>query len=307
MFRLEKIIIIGVILTLIGTVLFLQFVLHSAKDNTINSINSQNQEPVCQSDRDAAGRPKPLPGQARTTPVKDQTVNFSRPSSITDNQLSPIALETGEKIRNLTKGSDVKDIIKNINHLSDLELAQLIASFSLQDISKLSGQISKEQIREIIQSVPEERIYRLTGFIGISQDDIEVESLDSFTIGLIQIADKETRFVKGSEPIYFSAAVKPDNTPEAVQSNFTTETAKIYACFGGQGTLTGLRKVMVRWINKSTGELIFVGARTISPDKLYNYVSANNTQNWPKGTYQVQLFKISSSLECIAQGTYQIE
>ena len=260
---------------------------------------------------DASGRltePKPPP-----PPSVQKEKKPSRYLSPWSRALPPRLRASKKKIKEAVADKKTEPISQVINELSARDTTGLMTSFSTTEIVQLSEQISPDQIRTIINDTSEDKIYQqVKTFTGISKKNIEAalkdtnENLSDFVAGLIEFA-KRGEFSGGGDPISFGSTINPDNSPKTARDSFSRTDHTLYACFGNQGSLQGIKKVMVRWMNNSTGQLVFVGARAIDPNKPYNYIKVRNTKNWDKGTYQAQLFKINTSFEPLAQGTYQIK
>ncbi|MFH1230453.1 MAG: hypothetical protein V1709_03035 [Planctomycetota bacterium] len=111
--------------------------------------------------------------------------------------------------------------------------------------------------------------------------------------------------VENRENILFTTSVNADNSPISPTISFKAGDRQIYACFANQGALTGLSKLVHRWINKGTGEIIKLETRPIDPNTPFNFIWVRKTDGWQVGEYEVELFK-TQTLEKVAIGNFTI-
>ncbi|MFH0889049.1 MAG: hypothetical protein V1871_07580 [Planctomycetota bacterium] len=108
-----------------------------------------------------------------------------------------------------------------------------------------------------------------------------------------------------AENILFTTSVNADNSPISPTISFKSGDRQIYACFANQGTLSGLSKLVHRWTNKSTGELIKLETRLIDSNAPFNFIWVRKPDGWQIGEYEVVLFK-TQTLEKVAAGNFSI-
>lgn len=166
----------------------------------------------------------------------------------------------------------------------------------------------------------EEKIYKIGDkldeweIIKIISDEVKLKNNKSEIMSLrIKKAWTNPIFEGGSpisdslsaENILFTTSVNADNSPISPTMCFKSSDCQIYACFTNQGILSGLSKLVHRWTNKSTGEIIRLATSLIDPNAPFNFIWVRKTDGWQVGEYEVEFFK-AQTLEKVAEGKFTI-
>ena len=146
--------------------------------------------------------------------------------------------------------------------------------------------------------------------IGLAEEDMPKDDakLGEFGKSLFRlIQGEQPASVQGQsvENITFTLRVNPDNSPIAPQAIFKSSDRRLYACFQNQGSLKELAKVVTRWTNKTTKEVIGFGPKALNPGTPYNFIWLEKKEGWPVGEYEVELLN-SQTLVKIAGGKFSV-
>ena len=146
--------------------------------------------------------------------------------------------------------------------------------------------------------------------VGLADDDMPKDdaSLGDFGKNLFRaIQGEQTKPIQGQsvENIAFTLRVNPDNSPIAPQSIFKSGDRRVYACFQNQGSLKGLPKVVTRWTNKTTREVIGFGPKPLNPNTAYNFIWWEKKEGWAIGEYEVELLS-TQTFQKIGSGSFSI-
>jgi hypothetical protein len=176
----------------------------------------------------------------------------------------------------------------------------------------LSGNEPREKVEAYLQSavasLPPVYVKELiTKFTDIPNEDMPADDkLGDYAKKLFGIFEGQSPGVADNgESILFTTSVNADNSPISPTISFKAGDRQIYACFSNQGPLNGLSKLVHRWTNKSTGEIIKLETRPIDPNAPFNFIWVRKTDGWQVGDYSVELFK-TQTLEKIASGNFTI-
>jgi len=177
----------------------------------------------------------------------------------------------------------------------------------------LSGNEPREKVeaylKSAVASLPPVYVKELIEkFTGISKEDMPADDkLGEYSTKLFAMFEGGPPIsdTLSAENILFATSVNADNSPIAPTNSFKSSDRQIYACFANQGPLTGLSKLVHRWTNKNTGEVIRLETRSINPNTPWNFIWVRMIDSWQVGEYEVQLFK-TQTLEKIAIGNFTI-
>lgn len=144
-------------------------------------------------------------------------------------------------------------------------------------------------------------------FTGISEDDMPTDEnkLVDYLSNLFRVFRGESPGNSPPENIFFTTNVNTDNSPISPTICFKSGDRQIYACFANQGLLAGISKLVHRWTNKNTGEIIKLETRPIDPNTPFNFIWVRKTDGWQVGEYEVELFNTQTS-EKVAGGNFII-
>ncbi len=168
------------------------------------------------------------------------------------------------------------------------------------------------RVKPLIDTLPAETIFQgIEDITGISRDEIPPDTnLSEYVTKLMQVS--QDGILREETPsnvvaLTFCLKVNPDNSAQTPASSFLVSDNRIYACFSNSGGLKGLKKVVTRWTNISTGgNIVYIGNKPINPSASYNYVWVEKQKGWDAGLYQVEIFKTGTLIK-IAQGRFQIK
>ncbi|MBI5779394.1 MAG: hypothetical protein HZA49_08050 [Planctomycetes bacterium] len=146
--------------------------------------------------------------------------------------------------------------------------------------------------------------------IGLAEEDMPKDDakLGDFGKNLFRLLQGEQPNPAQSqslENVTFTLRVNPDNSPVSPQTLFKPGDRRIYACFQNQGSLQGLAKVVTRWTNRTTKEIIGFGPKALNPGTPYNFIWWEKKDGWPVGEYEVELLN-AQTLGKIAAGKFSI-
>lgn len=193
-------------------------------------------------------------------------------------------------------------------------------TFAINDASmeKLTKSIAERivdgdfsEVEDIVDSLPPEYIRsfieKMTGITSkdMPEDDADLAGYFTNIFRLIQGSQPEGGPGALIEDISFTLRVNPDNSPISPTAVFKSADRRIYACFRNQGALEGLAKVVTRWMNKTTKEVMSLGPKPINPNAPYNFVWLEKKDGWAGGEYLVELFD-TKTLALIGQGTFMV-
>ncbi|MDI6733079.1 MAG: hypothetical protein QME51_05420 [Planctomycetota bacterium] len=112
---------------------------------------------------------------------------------------------------------------------------------------------------------------------------------------------------KGEKLIVFATRVNPDNnSPISPTDVFPPETKRIFACFRNQGPLAKLDRVIIKWVDTTTPQLVYWSAYLLNPDAEYNYIFLKPEGRWGSGKYFALLYKQIQDIEPSAYGEFEI-
>jgi len=80
---------------------------------------------------------------------------------------------------------------------------------------------------------------------------------------------------------------------------------KIYAIFDTSNISDDI--VLIKWVNKDTGELILYDFYKINPNSNKNYIWLKNDKGFKTGDYQVEIFSPTDNFNPIFYGEYFIK
>ncbi|HLD36612.1 MAG TPA: hypothetical protein VJC37_07800 [Planctomycetota bacterium] len=165
----------------------------------------------------------------------------------------------------------------------------------------------KDTTIKILRS--EIRAFLVNG-LDISESDIPKDDakLDEYGLKVcLLMEDGQIDAVEGQavESITFALRVNPDNSPISPTAVFKSTDRRIYACFKNQGAFEGLTKVVTRWTNKTTKEVIKLETKPIDPNASYNFIWVEKKEGWPAGEYAVELLN-TKTLALIGQGGFKV-
>jgi len=145
---------------------------------------------------------------------------------------------------------------------------------------------------------------------GLAEDDMPK---DDAKLG--EYGKNIFRLMQGSQPniiegqaienVSFALRVNADNSPISPTVIFKPNKRRIYACFQNQGTLEGLTKVVTRWTNKTTKEVVKLDTKQIDPNAPFNFIWVEKREGWPTGEYAVELLS-TKEFALIAQGMFTV-
>ncbi|MFC1524993.1 hypothetical protein ACFL5I_01250 [Planctomycetota bacterium] len=168
------------------------------------------------------------------------------------------------------------------------------------------------RVKPLIDTLPAETIFQgIEDITGISRDEISPDTnLSEYVTKLLEVSQdgilREDDSV-GVATVTFGLEVNPDNSVKSPANSFLVSDNRIYASFSGQGNLKGLKKVVTRWTNISTGgSIVYIGNKPINPSSPCNYVWVEKKNGWTVGLYQVELFKPGTLIK-VAKGRFQIK
>ena len=146
--------------------------------------------------------------------------------------------------------------------------------------------------------------------IGLSDDDLPKDDakLGEFGVNLFKLLQGEQpKSTQGQavEDISFALRVNRDNSPITPTTIFMPGDRRIYACFQNKGSLEGLAKVITRWTNKTTKEIIGFGPKPLNTASPYNFIWWEKREGWPAGEYLVELLS-TNEFTLIGRGTFMI-
>lgn len=168
------------------------------------------------------------------------------------------------------------------------------------------------RVKPLIDTLPAETIFQgIEDITGISRDEIPSDTnLTEYVTKLLEVSqDGILRDETSSNvaTLTFCLKVNPDNSAQTPASSFLVSNNRIYASFSNSSGLKGLKKVITRWTNISTGgNIVYIGNKPINPSSTYNYVWVEKKKGWTVGLYQVELFKPGTLIK-IAKGRFQIQ
>jgi len=142
---------------------------------------------------------------------------------------------------------------------------------------------------------------------GLAVEDMpdDDNKLSEYMVNISKMLQGQTPVTGTGSAISFALRVNPDNSPILPTADFIATDRRIYSCFGNQGVLKGLSKVITRWSNNETNEIITLETKTLNPDATYNFIWFEKKQGWVPGEYAVELFN-TKTLALIAQGAFTV-
>ncbi|MBI5777854.1 MAG: hypothetical protein HZA49_00160 [Planctomycetes bacterium] len=192
--------------------------------------------------------------------------------------------------------------IKTLNE--QLAEASRNEAFLVNSIKAQSIEIEKrgENIRELRIEMRK----LLVKMIGLPEADMPyVDEYFTKMLDLTKGSELKPNPGQTIEDISFALRVSPDNSPISPTAIFKSGDRRIYACFKNQGVLEGLAKVITRWMNKTTNEVIGLDTKALNPGVSDNFIWREKKDGWPAGEYLVELFS-TDILTRIAQGAFMV-
>ncbi|MFH1231918.1 MAG: hypothetical protein V1709_10535, partial [Planctomycetota bacterium] len=166
----------------------------------------------------------------------------------------------------------------------------------------------KSYIELTVQSFGQAYIKQMVKeFTDIPENDMPTDEnkLVDYLSNLFRVYRGESPGNLPLENILFAANVNADNSPISPMISFKPGDRQIYACFTNQGLLAGISKLIHRWTNKNTGEIIKLETKPIDSNAPFNFIWVRKTDGWQIGEYKVELFN-TETVEKIAEGNFSI-
>lgn len=166
-------------------------------------------------------------------------------------------------------------VLEKIENLDDYEIANLSKSFFRVNINDLPTHMSPKQI--------------VNKLIDIALDDTYGNYNPSLNIKHIIFANSDNTTVDDSTY---------DNTD-------INKNKKVYAIFDTSNISD--KTVLVKWVNKDTGELVLYDFYKINPNSNRNYIWIKNNKGLKTGDYQVEIFSPSKDFNPIFYGQFYVK
>ncbi|MDI6732807.1 MAG: hypothetical protein QME51_10140 [Planctomycetota bacterium] len=224
-----------------------------------------------------------------------------------DGEILHLKIQQGWKSEGLVK--EVQDIIKGLP-LS----ATMLPDISPELIKRIiEGKEPSEQVEQYIEALvptlPPDYVKKtIEEWTGIPKSDMPTDNtkLAEYSKHMFKLVQgKAVESAVNTENVAFSLRVNPDNSPIDQKGAFKTSDRRLYACFSNQGELMGLDKVITRWTNKTTGEVVRLDTKPIDPNAPNNFIWIEKRDGWPGGEYEVELIN-TQTLRKIAGGNFNV-
>jgi hypothetical protein len=193
------------------------------------------------------------------------------------------------------------------------EIANIVGADVIRRFSegKESIEVVEQTIDALVKNLPPAFV---RDFIkqntGLAEDDMPKEDakLGEYGKNIFRLMQGEQpASVQGQsvENVTFTLRVNPDNSPVLAQATFKPGDRRVFACFPNQGALKGLAKVVHRWTNKTTKEVIKLETKPVDPNAPYNFIWVEKREGWSDGEYEVELLK-TQTFEKVASGKFNV-
>lgn len=208
----------------------------------------------------------------------------------------------------MTTRGGLNDVIQDISKQASVQgiSPELVNNFLNEPREK-----AEAYIQSAVHALPPVYVKELIKkYTDIPNEDMPADDkLGDYAKNLFQIFEGESPVSETNtsniQNILFTTSVNADNSPISPTVSFRAGDRQIYACFTNQGALSGLSKLVHRWTNKSTGEIIKLETRPIDANAPFNFIWVRKQDGWQVGEYEVVLFK-TQTLEKIATGNFTI-
>lgn len=101
-------------------------------------------------------------------------------------------------------------------------------------------------------------------------------------------------------------ATTPDFPQNSINTNTLQKRQKLYAHLNTFGKVPLGTNVFIKWVNRSTGEVLLFEKKLISPNSDTNWVSYQPYDSWQTGGYDIRFYQFTSQLEPVAQLSYDV-
>lgn len=189
--------------------------------------------------------------------------------------------------RDKKKESALENEINNLKNIIDSYEMNIRKNIALKKLEKLREQ----EVIEILENI-----------LDIKDEELPLNvSSKEFATKLLYIATNNEE-----EKVYENISFVNENksSDEMFDNVFDSNTKKITATFDTSSYEDS--KVLTKWINKDTGDVLLFDFYKINPDIKENYIWLEKKNGWKKGNYKVEMYSLSNNLEKISSNEFNI-
>lgn len=186
---------------------------------------------------------------------------------------------------------------------------------SLESLLALAEQLNLEprQLAEAaISQLSEEQIRGALGSV-MRLDPEEIDAIDDVPAYASRLAGLALEGVVEPDPlesggasgeVVFALELDRRDPESLALSSFGQDAGRVYAVFDVGDYQGG--KVMVKWYNSDTPELLLFRHYRLAPEEDFSWVWHGPEDGWATGRYRVDVFQGDESLERIASGEFDV-
>jgi hypothetical protein len=197
-----------------------------------------------------------------------------------------------------------------LNIRSPEDIDKFISETPVSDLLSIVRSVPEGLIDIVLTTLPEDylrkKLEQSALEAAISDETFKEHKPAEIIKNLLRVHNDFTLPV-GEKLLVFATAVNPDNSPVSRTTVFPPETKRIYACFKNEGVLSKLDRVIIKWVNQTTKNIVYWSAFMITKDAEYNYIFLKPEGRWERGKYFACLYKKVSDPTPIAWGEFEIK
>lgn len=165
-------------------------------------------------------------------------------------------------------------------------------------------QFNEQQAKQLINALPDSQLNQyLTRFIT-NKDAKLIGDKRQFANRAVDELYKNN----DSQPLVGQVLLSDSSALPNQSINTTTlqKRQKLYAHLNTFGKVPLGANVFVKWVNRSTGEVLLFEKKLIVPNTESNWVSYQPYESWQPGSYDIRFYQFTSQLEPVAQLSYEV-
>lgn len=163
---------------------------------------------------------------------------------------------------------------------------------------------NEQSAKAILKSIPDSQLSAYVSRFMSAKDAEIISDKRQFANRAIEELYKQN----DSQPL--AGQVLLSTTPDFPQNSINTNTLqkrqKLYAHLNTFGKVPLGTNVFIKWVNRSTGEVLLFEKKLISPNSDTNWVSYQPHDSWQTGGYDIRFYQFTSQLEPVAQLSYDV-